>query len=265
LSEEAPSARRTRLPWPLLIPPATALLGVAIGPSLAVPDASADASAAALAVVPAVLALTLAARRAEGPAARGLLAGIAIAAVLVAWSQGLPRWLVPLQVFGLVAVAHGVGGFIGRKVEHAGHLMPACAIAAAADLASVLSPEGPSNAVARSDAALALLALAAPVPGTEAITFVLGIGDLLFSAIALGAAARHGISLVRVGALALAAFVIALGASAALAAPIPALVPLGVLLVAGVPEMRRVRAEDRRPTAIALGLAAAVVLVVAVR
>jgi hypothetical protein len=173
--------------------------------------------------------------------------------------------LIPAQVLGLVGIAHAAGGLIGRRVEHPAHVLPACAVAAAADIASVLSPEGPSNAVAKSETAIALFALASAVPGTTAISFVLGVGDLIFAAIVFGVAARHGVPLLKVGLLVLAAFASALAASAVFAAPIPALVPVGVFAVAGVPEFRRLEKKDRRAAAFAIAAAAAVVIGVALR
>jgi hypothetical protein len=228
-------------------------------------EAAADATAAALAVIPAVAALSGAARHDERLGVQAVIAAASVALVVAAWAAGLPRWAIPVQVLGLVGVAHAAGGLIGRRVEHPGHVLPACAVAAAADIASVLSPEGPSNAVAKSESALALFALASSVPGTTALTFVLGVGDLIFAAIVLGVAARHGVSLVRVGILVLAAFATALAASAVTAAPIPALVPLGVFVVAGVPEFRRLEKKDRRAATFAMAAAAAVVIGVAIR
>ncbi|NUO54680.1 MAG: hypothetical protein HOV80_38055, partial [Polyangiaceae bacterium] len=108
-------------------------------------------------------------------------------------------------------------------------------------------------------------ALASAVPGTTAIAFVLGVGDLVFAAIVFGVAARHGVSLLTVGLLVLAAFATALAASAALMMPIPALVPVGVFVVVGVPEFRRLAKKDRRAAALAIAVAAAVVIGVAVR
>lgn len=240
-------------------------MGIALGPFVPVPEAAADGVAAALAVIPAVIALAGAARRDEGGALRAVLAVISLGILIAAWATGLPSFLVPLQVLGLVGIAHAAGGLIGRKVEHPGHVLPACAVAAAADIASVLSPEGPTNSVAKSESALSLFALSAAVPGTTAITFVLGVGDLIFAAILFGVAARHGVSLLRLGLLLLGAFATALAASGVLAAPIPALVPLGVFVVAGIPEFRRIEKKDRRVAALAVGIAAAIVVAVALR
>ncbi|NUO48899.1 MAG: hypothetical protein HOV80_08590 [Polyangiaceae bacterium] len=228
-------------------------------------DAAADAIAAALAVIPAVAALAGAARHDESRAVQAVVAISSLALLVAAWAAGLPRWLIPAQVLGLVGIAHAAGSLIGRRVEHPAHVLPACAVAAAADIASVLSPEGPSNAVAKSETAIALFALASAVPGTTAIAFVLGVGDLIFAAIVFGVAARHGVSLLKVGLLVLAAFATALAASAVFMMPIPALVPVGLFVVTAIPEFRRLAKKDRRAAAFAIAAAAAVVIGVAVR
>ncbi len=257
----------------LALVPAVAGLAVWVSPLLFVSDAWGDAAAAALAVVPAVAALVLSARASGGSAASGpgrlelgvLPLGLGLAALALAASAGLPRALVPAQAFGLVAVAHVVGHEIGRRIAHPGHVLAAALVASAADVASVVSPEGATNAIARSDRALAWLALSTAVPGSTAVSFVLGVGDLVMLALLLGVAARFGVSLVRVGLLALSAFALALVASAVLRAPVPALVSLAIVVVAGVPAFRRVRPEDRKTTLAGLVIAAVVVAVVALR
>src|SRR5688572_16813604 len=117
------------------------------------PDAAADATAAALAVIPAAMALAGAAQHEERFGVQAVVAASSLVLVVAAWAAGLPRWAIPVQVLGLVGIAHAAGSLIGRRVEHPGHVLPACAVAAAADIASVLSPEGPSNAVAKSESA----------------------------------------------------------------------------------------------------------------
>src|SRR6185503_12189742 len=144
------------------------------------------------------------------------------------------------------------------------HLLPACVVAAAADLASVLHPAGPSRAISGSDAALSVLSVQFPVPGAAAVAPVLGVGDLLFLAVVLGVVTAHGLPLLRAAALGLAGVFVA-GALAAWArAPIPALVPIAALTALGLPAARRLRPEDRRVAwivaVIAVGVAGGVVL-----
>jgi hypothetical protein len=249
-----------------VIVPVVASASYAAAPVLPVPDAAADAAAAALAVVPAVTALALSA---TSPAPRARVLAVlfvsAIAALALVSLLGFPRWIGPLQTIGVVGAAHAVGAGIGGRVEHPGHMLPASCVAAAADVASVLSPEGPSHAVATSEGALAWLALSAPVPGTTAIGFVLGVGDLVMLALAFAVAARFGVSRLRVGLLAAAGIAVALALSATLGRAVPALVPIGAFLVAGVTQFRTLHPRDRRVAAIAVAVALAAATAVVLR
>jgi hypothetical protein len=136
-------------------------------------------------------------------------------------------------------------------------------VAAAADAASVLHPAGPSRAIASSDAALSVLSIQFPVPGAPAVAPVVGVGDLLFLALVFAVATVHGLSVVRAAALGLGGLVVAGALAAAFGATVPALVPIGALLIAGLPGARRLRREDRRVTwlvaVIAVGVAAGVI------
>lgn len=241
----------------------TALL-LALSPRVGMPPALEDPLAIALSVGPALAALVVSSRaRAAGAVAAAI--GLGGAATLAAlYALGLPSALVPLQVLALLCVARGFGGSIGAAVAHPGHMLPATIIAAAADLASVLSPEGPTHQIAASERALSVAALAAPVPGTAAITFTLGVGDLTVIALYLGVALRFEISRTRVVGAAVLGLIAAFALAFALAAPVPALIPIGAASVALVPEFRRVARADRTAAivgaAIALGVVVAVLL-----
>ena len=255
------------LPWALLLAPALAGAAALIFPRLVLPDAAVAPIHFAAGTGTALLALVLAARStpmngeerssrfAVALGASGILL-IGIAALAAPW----PRIGVLLVDLGLVAVAHAVGGGVGVRVAHPGHLLPACAVAAAADLASVLSPSGPTHAIAGSERALSLLAVGFPVPGTRAVAPVLGAGDIVFVALVLGVAVRHRLSLARVAAAAAAGVAVAGAHAAHFEREIPALVPIGAAVVVALPEARRVRPEERRTTAVAIAVAVAVVL-----
>ena len=165
----------------------------------------------------------------------------------------------------LVTLAWALAVTLGRRVQHAAHLLPACAVAAAADLASLLSPEGPSHAIARSDRALSILATWFPVPGSLAVSPALGIGDLLFIGLVLGVAEAHALPRVRcVGACVLGTL-LAGGAALWLNMAVPALVPIAAAVVLLVPQVRRVRRADRTATLFSVLLAGAVALAVLAR
>ena len=214
-----------------------------------------------------LLALVLAARftpmDGEGSSPRFAVALGAVGVLLVglaALAAPWPRIGVLLDDLGLVVIAHAAGGAIGVRVAHPGHLLPACAVAAAADLASVLHPSGPTHAIAASERALSLLAVGFPVPGTRAVAPVLGAGDLVFLALVFGVAVRHRLSLARAAAAAAAGLAAAGALAAHFEREIPALVPIGAAVVAALPEARRVRPEERRTAAVAVAVAVAVVV-----
>ena len=195
-----------------------------------------------------------------------LCAGAACLALLVVALLGASTTTTLLTTdAALVTLAWALGGTLGRHVQHAAHLLPACAVAAAADLASLLSPEGPSHAIARSDRALSVLATWFPVPGSGAVSPALGIGDLLFIGLVLGVAEVHALPRGRcVGACALGTL-LAGGAALWLNVAIPALVPIAAAVVLLVPQVRRVRRADRTATRFSMSVAGAAALVVIVR
>jgi hypothetical protein len=146
----------------------------------------------------------------------------------------------------LVCLAWALGASLGRNVQHPTHLFPACVVAASADVVSLLSPEGPSHAVASSERALSVLTNWFPVPGSSAVAPALGVGDLLFMAFVMGVASAHQLSFAR--ALTCCALgVTAAGFAAAwLGVAVPALVPIAAATTIGMPSIRRLRAVDRR-------------------
>jgi len=197
-------------------------------------------------------------------------AGVAIAGLAIATTAQLPRrvtlciaavaaaTLVGIAVAqprsgaamlaadtSLVSLAWALGASLGRRVQHAGHLLPASVVAASADLVSVLSPEGPSHAIATSDRALSVLAIWFPVPASVAVAPALGIGDLLFMGLVMGVAVAHDLPYGR--AVLCCAWGTALAGSAAaiLGVPVPALLPIAAAVLVGLPAARPLRAVDR--------------------
>ena len=147
---------------------------------------------------------------------------------------------------GLVALAWALGTSLGRRVQHASHLLPACVVAACADLASVLSPEGPSHAIAKSDAALSVLATWFPVPGAHAVAPALGIGDLLFMGLVFGVARTHALPYARTAFLCLLGTALAGAVAAACGLAVPALPAIALCVLAFLPAARQLRPIDRR-------------------
>lgn len=252
---------------PLLGAALLAGLVVLGSPSLPIPsDALADLLAVALAASGALAALQLssAGKLALQAAlcAGGVGIGILLLLYLLASSSPLT---IPLQVFALLVVGRVAGGLIGERIQSPGHVLPATLVAAAADCASVFSPEGASNAIVQNERTLAVFALAAAVPGTSAITYVLGVGDLVMIALVYAVARKFELAAGRVTLALAAALVLAFGASALTGLPIPALVPIALVVNLVVPSFRRVPPADRKAALVAAILAAGVVAFVGVR
>jgi hypothetical protein len=177
-----------------------------------------------------------------------LLLGGASAALLLwlAYTHQSPSTTLLLVDTALVSLAWAVGTSIGTRVQHPSHLLPACVVAASADLVSVLSPEGPSHAIAASEQALSVLATWFPVPGSHAVAPALGIGDLLFVGLVLGVARTHALPYLRAVCLCLLGTTLAGCAAASFGAAVPALLPIAACVLLGLPAARRLRSNERR-------------------
>ncbi len=154
----------------------------------------------------------------------------------------------------LVVVGWGVGTAIGRRVEHAGHLLPATVVAASADVVSIVSPHGVTHAIVRSERALSLLAVSFPLAGTTEIAPALGAGDLVFIGVVLGAARAHALPYARAVALCIVGALAAGGLSFALQAEVPALPTIGAAVIVGLPAARRLRRRDLTTATAAIAL-----------
>lgn len=250
---------------PLFATGAFVWLACAVAPHVTVPDAFVDPLAVALVVPPALVALVVSSGtrlRGRASLALGSLGALLLVAI---YFGGFSRAIVGLQVIGLLAVGRGLGGAIGDRVAHPGHVLPASMVAATADLASVLSPEGVSNAIVANERALSVAALAAPVLGSRAMTFVLGAGDLVMMSLVLAVARRFEISVGRV------AFAFAVGLfaafllSALLARPIPALCTIAVAATLSSPRFFRLAPRDRVAAMVAACLCAGVIAAMLLR
>jgi hypothetical protein len=180
-------------------------------------------------------------------------ASVVVLALLAVLKVRSP-WMAPVVDGALLAFAWATGTAIGRRIERAGHLLPAIFVAAAADVASVASSWGPSRAIVASERALSLLAISAPVPGVVAAAPVLGVGDLVFVALVLGTVDAQKLPYARAVGLSFAGILLAGFGSAWLGAAVPALPAIGLLLLVGLPAIRVVARKDRTVTTIAVGV-----------
>lgn len=113
-----------------------------------------------------------------------------------AWLDDAPSAL--LIGAGLILAASTIGARIGHEVQEASYLWPLVIVALGADIWSVTTPEGVTQQLIGDGIppGVPLIILTLPVPGLG-LSPVLGIGDLLFSGLMLGAVARLGLSMRR--------------------------------------------------------------------
>lgn len=163
------------------------------------------------------------------------------------------------RVFGavvlvaLLTLGSAGGAFVGNRVAKAGWLFVVAYASSLVDAYSVFSASGPTSHVVQSEMLLSVLAIAWPVPGTHDLGPILGVGDVVMSALYLVAFRRHGLGMIR-GAVALAVgFAATFSTAVALEMPLPALPFLGVAILAVHPRARRVPSEDRRSAIFGLG------------
>jgi hypothetical protein len=190
----------------------------------------------------------------------GLLAGSVLLTLAAFGARVGPTVSLVAVDSALVALAWSVGASIGRRVQHASHLLPACVVAASADLVSLLSPEGPSHAIAQSDRALSVLATWFPVPGGHALAPALGVGDLLFMGLVLGVARAQALPYTRTVFLCALGTALAGVAAATLGVAIPALLPIAACLIAGLPAVRALRSNERKAALWSMLIAGSVAL-----
>ncbi len=167
-----------------------------------------------------------------------VLLGLALAAAAAAGGrqlEGAPSAL--LVGAALLAGGCWLGAALGRGVQEAAHLWPLVIVGVGADIWSVTTPEGITNQVVVEGEGppgiLQLLVLSIPVPGVG-VHPVLGIGDVLFSGLLLGAAFGLGLSLRRCALGLVAGYGLTLAALLAVQLPLPALPFIAVSAVAAL-------------------------------
>jgi hypothetical protein len=255
-----------RLVLGLALTPCVIAVGAALAPGVHVTPRAASAIAFAGATSAPILALAILATSVVSLAVSLEVAAVGAAILLVlAFRHPAATGTAMLADPALVALAWGLGATLGRRVQHPSHLLPGCVVAASADIVSLLSPEGPSHAIAENDRALSVLAVWFPVPGTHAVAPALGVGDLLFMALVFGVAARHGLPYARTVLLAATGTACAGLAAAWLGVAVPALVPIAAAILLGLPSLRRIRPADRAAAKWSIIIAISIVLAVVVR
>lgn len=208
---------------------------------------------AALAAVVIVAALD-AGQQSVGRFVGGAWAALGVAVLVLArWLDPGPAPLAILNGAALVTLGSWAGAAIGRRVEHARYLWPLVVVALGADLWSVTSPEGVTHQVVVEGARPAVfdyLVMSVPVPGVG-VEPVLGVGDVLFSALLAGAVTRHGLSRGRLALGLAVGFLLTLLLLLAVQLPVPALPMLGIC---GAAALGRAVKPAPRELALAAGM-----------
>lgn len=195
-----------------------------------------------------------------GPRALGVVAAIAvgIGALAIAGVPASPRAVV-IATSALVLVLLTIGGtlagaVIGWRIAHPGHLVVVAIASSLADLWSVLTPGAPSARVVEDAPTLSAIAIGFPMLGTLAIEPLLGVGDVVFVALYLAAARKHGLGVGRTS-VALALAFAATGVTViALERALPALPFLGAAMLIAHPAARLPPAHERRTAVIGVGV-----------
>ena len=230
----------------LLLTPAVVAIACYALPNVQVGTSAANVTAFAGATLFPILGLSLAARyEVKLALALGVAASAATLLLALVLVQPAPIATVLLVDTALVCLSWALGGSLGRRVQHPAHLFPACIVAASADLVSLLSPEGPSHAIAKSERALSVLAVWFPVPGSSAVAPALGVGDLLFIAVVFGVARTHGLPYARCVLACALGTALAGVAAAWTGLAVPALVSIAAVLLLALPAIRKLRRADR--------------------
>lgn len=137
-----------------------------------------------------------------------------------------------------------VGATVGGRIEHPGHLLAVVVVSVLVDTFSVFHAAGPTAAVVSRPAVIALLALPWPVFGTTNLAPVLGVGDIIFSALYFATTRRFELGMLKT-AVALAVGLLATMVGVMVTEmSLPALVGIGVAMVVAHPRARRLPKED---------------------
>lgn len=183
-----------------------------------------------------------------------LLPAAAVYGVYLTGATGVAAAMV--VTIGLLTLGTLLGASIGSGIQHPGHLLFVALVSSGMDALSVLHPRGLSAALVKSEAALSVLAMSWPLLGTQAIAPILGVGDVVFTALYLAAARAHDLPVRRtLWALGL-AYLATFALVVVVQLPVPALPLLGAAIVMAHPAARRPRAADRRAGWLGVGLMA---------
>lgn len=170
-----------------------------------------------------------------------------------------------LVLLCLLSAGGLAGGLVGSRIEVAGHLLVVALVSSLADLFSVFTPGAPSDVIVHSEVLLSVVAIPYCPLGSRTFLPVLGVGDVVMSALYLTTARALHLGRVRM------LVALSLGYLACLAAlflsdgVLPALPFLGAAVILFVPEARRLPREEWARAAVGVLLLAMVFGALALR
>ena len=146
---------------------------------------------------------------------------------------------------GLILAASSIGARLGHEVLEASYLWPLVIVALGADIWSVTSPEGVTRQIIGDGLppGVSMIILTLPVPGLG-LSPVLGIGDVLFSGLLLGAVTCLGLSMRRAMLGLAIGFVCCLAGLFIWAVPLPALPFIGLACVIALGRQAPIRLRE---------------------
>lgn len=247
--------------WLLVADGAALVLAVAAFGAAYVPASPLVAYVVAFTAVSAsVIATAVATPRLTRAALPGVL--LAVALLVVVHAFGLARGAnvvgAALVTIALLLGGTCLGGVVGGRIEHPGHLLVVAIVFTIADSFSVLHEAGPTAAIVASETMLPLVALPWPQLGADEPTIapILGVGDVVAAALFAAVAKRHGLDLRRTAAALFVGLEVAMALVITLERPIPALPTMALAVLVAHPEARRLRPADRRQALLGLAVLA---------
>ncbi|MCB9666884.1 MAG: hypothetical protein H6715_02045 [Myxococcales bacterium] len=150
-----------------------------------------------------------------------------------------PLTQVSLVTLILLSAGTLLGSRVGHSIEAPGHLLAVAVVSSLADMWSVFYQAGPSGNIAHNEAALTLLALSWPLLGSSDVIPLIGVGDVIFCAIYIGASRVHALSMARTLVALSLSFVLTLALLFIYQCPIPVLPIMGACILIALPQSRK--------------------------
>jgi hypothetical protein len=171
-----------------------------------------------------------------------LLAAAILIAIRVTESYGV--MCAVAVTASLLCIGTALGAAVGRAIEHPGHVLYVALVSSFADAFSVYSEQGLSAAIVASKPTLSVLALSWPMLGTDRIAQLLGVGDVVFTALYVGVARKHALSIPRTLVALTVGYAMTAATVVVTQVPIAALPFLGAAILLAHPQARKPTPKD---------------------